>query len=276
MRNFWEQLGKIDRRIVYLFVFLGASAPLFLHVVPKFKASPEVVQAYQAIDELPAGSVVLFSIDYDAASMPELQPLLEAMLTHVFRKDLKVLMMGHWPLWLPLGQIALEKMAKRYNKKYGEDYVFLGYRPGLAAVILNMGKEIRTVFNVDYKGTPLDSLPLMRNIHNYNDIALLVGFEAGAVGDYWVQFAQARFQQKIILAATAVVWPDLYPYLQAHQIVGLIGGLRGAADYEVLVNQPGSASTGMASQTVVHILIVVFILLGNLGYYFTRTWRKPT
>ncbi len=276
MREFWEQISKIDRRIVYLFVFLGASIPLFMHLVPKFQPSPEVARAYKAIDELPEGSVVLISIDYDAASMPELQPLLEAMLTHLFRKNLKVVMMGHWPLGLPLGQIALEKMAQKFNKTYGVDYVFLGYRPGLAAVILNMGKEIRTVFNTDYRGTPVDSLPMMRNIHNYNDIALLVGFEAGSVGDYWVQFAQARFRQKIILAATAVVWPDLYPYLQADQIVGLIGGLRGAADYEVLVKQPGSASIGMASQTAVHILIVLFILLGNIGYYFTRTRRRPT
>jgi len=270
MNRFWELIGKIDRRIIYLFVFIGVLIPLLGHMVPGFKPSPEVVQAYNEINSLPEGSIILISIDYDAASMPELQPLLEAMLMHIFERKLKVIMMGHWPLGLPLGQIALEKIASQFNKVYGEDYVFLGYRPGLAAVMLNMGKEIRTVFDVDYRGTKLDDLPMMRNVHNYNDIALLVGYEAGSVGDFWVQFAQARFRQKIILAATAVVWPDLYPYLQAHQIVGLIGGMRGAADYEILVKRLGSASTGMASQTLVHVLVIAFILLGNIGYYFTR------
>lgn len=274
MNRFWETIGKIDRRIIYLFVFIGVLIPLLGHMVPGFKPSPEVEQVYNEINSLPEGSVVLISIDYDAASMPELQPLLEAMLIHIFTRNLKVVMMGHWPLGLPLGQIALEKIASQLNKVYGEDYVFLGFRPGLAAVILNMGKEIRTVFDVDYRGTKLDDLPMMKNIHNYNDIALLIGYEAGAVGDVWVQFAQARFKQRIILAATAVVWPDLYPYLQAKQIVGLIGGMRGAADYEILVKRFGSASTGMASQTLVHVLVVAFILLGNIGYYFTRRRKE--
>ena len=136
--------------------------------------------------------------------------------------------------------------------------------------MLNLGKEIRSVFASDYKYTPLDSLPMMKNIHNYNDIALLIGLEAGSVGDFWVQFAQARFNQKIILGSTAVITPDIYPYLQAGQIVGLIGGLRGAADYETLVNSPGPASIGMYSQTVVHILIVALIIIGNVGYFVLR------
>jgi hypothetical protein len=270
MKEFFEKISKIDRRIIYLIVFISILIPLLLKKGFEFEPLPEVKNAYEFIENLPKGSVCLISIDYDAASMPELQPLLEVMLIHLFRKDLKVIMMGHWPLGLPLGQIALEKIAKEMNKKYGEDYVFLGYRPGIAAVMLNMGKEIRIVFDVDYKGIPLDSLPLMRNVHNYNDIALLIGFEAGAVGDAWVQFAQARYGQKIILTSTAVVAPDLYPYFQAKQIVGLIGGLRGAADYENLVKKRGFAFSGMTAQTVVHIVIIIFIILGNIGYIALR------
>ena len=272
--DLWTRMAQIDRRIIYLIVG-GLVVALLLGKV-RFPVTPaeEVVQAYQAVDELPPGSVILFSIDYDAASMPELQPLLHAMLKHAFRKGLKVLMLGHWPLGLPLGQLALEEEARRFNKVYGEDYVFLGYRPGLAAVILNLGKEIRTVFSSDHAGTPLDSLPMMRNIHNYNDIALIVGLEAGAVGDYWVQFAQARYGEKIILGTTAVVTPDMYPYLQAGQIVGLIGGMKGAADYEALVNAPGPASLGMPAQTVVHVVILIFIIIGNIGYFAQRMRRR--
>ena len=169
-----------------------------------------------------------------------------------------------------LGLCIFLAFVKKFNKKYGIDYVFLGYRPGVAAVMINMGRDIRSVFAVDYFGTPLDSLPMMQNIKNYSDIAILVGLEAGSTGDAWVQFAQARYNQKIILGGTAVVAPDLYPYLQAGQIVGLIGGMRGAADYEKLVNSVGPATIGMTAQTVIHIVILIFILLGNVGYFLTR------
>lgn len=273
MKEFFERISKIDRRIIYLLVFIGVTIPLLTRKGFEFKPLQEVETAYNFIEKLPEGSNVLVSIDYDAASMPELQPLLEVMLRHLFRNDLKVIMLGHWPLGLPLGQIALEKIAKEMDKKYGEDYVFLGYRPGIAAVILNIGKEIRGVFDVDYRGVYLDSLPIMRNVHNYEDIALLIGFEAGSVGDFWVQFAQARFNQKIILTSTAVVTPDLYPYYQAKQIVGLIGGLRGAADYEILVKKKGFAYAGMTAQTIIHIIIVTLILIGNIGYLALRRTR---
>ncbi len=268
--SFWEKLGRIDRRVIYVIVLLGVCIPILLKITFPVEPMREVKQAYEEVEKLPPGTPVLISIDYDASSMPELQPMLVAILEHCFRKDLKVLMMGHWPLGLPLGQIALEKVAAKYNKVYGKDYVFLGYRPGVAAVMINLGKEIRLVFNTDYKGTPIDSLPVMQNIHNYNDIGLIIGFEAGATGDVWVQFAQARYNAKIILGATAVVAPDLYPYLQANQIVGLIGGLRGAADYERLVNAPGPAYLGMPAQTTIHVLVVILIILGNLGYFATR------
>ncbi len=270
MRSLFEKMGQIDRRVIYILVALAVIVTILLKVKFKGAPLPEVRHSYEVINNLPAGSVVMVSIDYDASSMPELDPMLRAMLKHCFKKNLKVIMLGHWPLGLPLGQLALDEIAKQYHKKYGIDYVFLGYRPGLQAVMLNIGKEIRSVFATDYKNTPLDSLPMMRSVHNYNDIAVLIALEAGSVGDAWVQFAQARFNQKIIMGTTAVITPDEYPYLQAHQIVGLIGGLRGASDYEKLVGSPDIATAGMASQTVVHTLIVVFILLGNIGYFALR------
>jgi hypothetical protein len=182
--------------------------------------------------------------------------------------------MGHWPLGLPLGKVAIEEVAREYDKKYGIDYVNLGFRPGYSAVMIAMGTEIRSIFATDEYGTPLDSLPMMKDIHNYEDIDLLIGLEAGATGELWVQFANARFGQTIILGCTAVIAPNLYPYYQAGQIVGLIGGLRGASDYEYLVGKPGPAAEGMWVQSAIHVLILVFIILGNIGYFILRRRGK--
>jgi hypothetical protein len=52
--------------------------------------------------------------------------------------------------------------------------------------------------------------------------------------------------------------------MNSGQLVGLLGGLKGAAEYETLVNRRGRGLTGMDSQSIVHVLLVLFIILGNV------------
>lgn len=61
--------------------------------------------------------------------------------------------------------------------------------------------------------------------------------------------------------------PDMYPFLQSKQLTGLLGGLKGAAEYEALVKKKGSAISGMRPQSVVHVIIILFVIFGN-GIYF--------
>jgi hypothetical protein len=272
--KFWQRIGEIDRRVIYSIILLAVIVPLVLKITMPIRVSDTVRNAYHSLDRLPPGSIVMISIDYDASSEPELQPMLIAVLRHCFKKDIKVMLMGHWALGLPLGEIALNKVVAEYNKKYGEDYVNLGYRPGYSALMVGIGRQIRDFFSTDYRGVPIDSFAFMRKVHNYNQINLLVGLEAGSTGDAWVQFAGARFGLKMFLGATGVTAPDLYPYLQAGQITGLIAGLQGAAEYETLVKEAGTGTLGMPTQSVVHGLIIIFIFLGNLSYFIIGKKKK--
>ena len=63
---------------------------------------------------------------------------------------------------------------------------------------------------------------------------------------------------------------DAYPYLNAGQLEGLLGGLSGAAEYEKLIGVPGTATIGMDAQSIAHILIILLIALGNIAYFATR------
>ena len=53
----------------------------------------------------------------------------------------------------------------------------------------------------------------------------------------------------------------------------LLGGLKGAAEYEWLIDRRGLATNGMAAQLVVHLFLVGLIILGNAAY-FIDLWRK--
>ena len=284
--NIFERLEKIDRRIIFLLLALAVLIPLLFNVKMKIFVTPKspVVNAFNAIDTLPRGSNILISVDYDPASAPELQPMYKSILYQCFEKGIRPVMIVQWPLGLPLSISTMAEVAAKYNKEakaegkdtvvYGRDYANIGYRPGAVAIIVGLGKELRNYFQSDYEGTPLDSLPLMKNIHNYDNFALLVGLEAGNTGDSYVLYANARFGVKIILGMTAVSAPDAYPYIQAHQIIGLIGGLQGAAAYETLMHRPAYATMGMTAQSWAHVLIILFIIIGNIGYFISRRKKR--
>jgi hypothetical protein len=265
----------IDRRIIYGLVLVVVILPLIWKSTPEIEISPEVEMAYKSIDKVPANGVVLVSIDYDGASEAELQPMLMAVLRHCFARNVKVILTAQWPLGLPLGQLGLEQAAAEFHREYGKDYVNIGYRPGGNALMVGLGKSgFRQYFARDFRGTPVDSFPFMRNVHNYGQIDRLVGLEAGASGDAWVQYAGAQFGLRIILGVTGVMATSAYPYIQAKQIEGLIGGLKGAAEYETLIGHPHRGTWGMNSQSYVHVLIVLLVILGNVVFFVERRAKR--
>ena len=69
---------------------------------------------------------------------------------------------------------------------------------------------------------------------------------------------------------TGVMAPGLYPLLRSGQINGLIGGLRGAAEYESLIGQKGKAVAGMDAQSATHVAIIVLVIMCNLVYFSQR------
>jgi hypothetical protein len=269
-----KKLAQIDRKCIYGVVTLCIIIPLLKEISLPIRISPPVSSAYNFIEKLSPNSVVLISVDYDPAAEPELQPMLEAILKHAFMKNLKVIVMTLWPLGSPLAEEALQNVVPKYNKRYGIDYVNLGYAPGASSVMLTMGKNIREAYPKDARGTELDSLPMMVGVKNYEDISLLVGIEAGFTGDFWIRLIGAQYKQKIIIGCTGVIAPDMYPYLQAGQIEGLIGALKGAAEYETLIKQRGKAIKGMTAQSVAHLVLILFIIIGNIGFFFLRKGEK--
>jgi hypothetical protein len=271
--NILHKLASIDRRIIYLLIGVVVIIPLILKLKMPIRVSQEVRSAYETLENLPAGSVVLASIDYDATSAPELTPMFRSFLRQCFRKKLKVIYTGHLAIGLPLAQFDLDQMTEEMGAVYGEDYINLGYRPGFTAVMIGMGREIRDFFAVDYRNVPVDSFPIMKNVHNYDDIALIVPFAHGLTAEYWVQYVVSRFGVQMFACVTGVMAPGLYPYLQSHQITGIIGGLQGAAEYETLVEHPGTGTFGMPAQSIAHLLIIAFIIFGNIGYFASRRKR---
>jgi len=176
----------------------------------------------------------------------------------------------------------LREVSKEYDKEYGKDYVFLGFRPQYQAAILGMGEDIKRVFPQDYKNIPLDQIPMMsegsrlagKDIKNYQDISLIISVADGDMPAYWVDYAVSRYHKKVSVAVTAVMATSFYPFLASGQIVGLLGGLKGAAEYEILIEKPGMGQRGMDAQSVSHLVIILLVILGNAGYFLRRKFTE--
>jgi hypothetical protein len=158
-----------------------------------------------------------------------------------------------------------------YGKTYGEDLVHLGYKAGGQILINKMKQSIAQIYPSDVNKTPIGRIPAMEGIQSLYDIDFFFIISAGTPGTKeWVQQCQAETKKPMASGVTAVSAPDFFAYVDTGQLVGLLGGLRGASDYEKLVGQPGRGVAGMASQTFGHLLIVFLIVLGNVGFFMAR------
>ena len=273
-----DLFGKIDRRIIFVVLTIVIIIPLVSPLGIIGRVSSRVDDLFKAMDAIPPDSKpLLISIDFDPQSMPELYPMLLAVLRHAFARNVRVVVMGLWVTGVGLGEEGLEVTSKEYNKEYGKDYVFLGWKPGITAVILGMGRSIRETFPTDYYGKSIDSFPIMAGINNYKEIPFLLSLSAGDPGYLtWISYAQTRFGIRLGSGVTAVSAADAYPYLQTGQLTGLLDGMKGASEYEFLVDKAGyskafrPASQAMDSQSLAHLAIMILIILGNLGYFLAR------
>lgn len=262
-----EKLQKIDRRIIYLILALSIVLPLLFPIGFPVDITQNTQDVYDLVDKLPAGSVVLLSYDWDAASAPELLPQAEALTRHILDKKLKLVAIALWNQGATFADRVHNTVAPEVGAVYGEDYVNLGYRPGQAVVLNSLARDIHATFPEDVARTKTANIPMMKDIRSIEDIDLVISLSAGDPGlRTYIEQIGAQYAVTITGGVTAVSVPGMLPYLQSGDLVGLLAGMSGAAQYENLIDRPGLGLGGMDAQSISHLVIIAFILIGNIAY----------
>jgi len=270
--DFLAGLRALDRRWIFLAVGLLVIAPLLFgfHIAPVVP-SHRAKGFYDAIERLPEGSTVLVAGDYDPGTRAENYPMHLAAVRQIMRKNIKIIGVELYPAGVPLADDVLRIVGGEFQKKIGVDYVNLGYKVGNELVMSSMGSSIPKTYPVDSRSVPVGQIPVMRGIENFQQIDMIVSISAGYPGTKeWVQQVVSRFHVPMVAGVTAVSAPEYYPYLQAGQLQGLLGGMAGAAEYEVLVKYPALATRGMDAQSLAHVFIAFMIILGNIAFIGQR------
>ncbi|OGC42213.1 hypothetical protein A2Y85_00245 [candidate division WOR-3 bacterium RBG_13_43_14] len=281
----FDRLMAIDRRIIYIILAIVTVIPLIFPIQQKVRVMSPTEKFFTSVDTIHQDKALIIDFAYDPQSIPEMEPMAFAVLRHAFTKRIKVLALALYVQPLGLAQSALDQIVNEFNSQaqsnadsiiYGRDYVFLGWQPPPIIPIIGMGESITNVYQHDYYGNQTDTLPLMKKIKNYSNVELLVSISHGSIPLTWVYYAQNRFGVQVSAGVVSVSASDFYPYLQSGQFSGLLVGMKGAAEYEELletrlkIQKRRKASESLSSITFAHIAIIIFIIIGNIGFFIKR------
>jgi hypothetical protein len=272
--TFYERLMSIDRRIIFVCVALAVAIPLIRPLGFPVQVSEEVAAFYREMEALKEGDIILLTFDYEGDVMAELNPMSIAALKHVFPRGVRVVALTTYAGGTGIAEGILREAAEAYGKDYGVDYVFLGYNPDWSGTILRLGESFKKTYPTDQYARNSKEIPVMQEVETYDDIALICSISGSAMSEYWAIWAGGRYGVKVVSGNTAIQAVLIYPYYQAGQIPGFLGGLKGAAEYEKLIEEPGMGIRGMDAQSVAHALMLVFIVVGNIGYFLARRAEK--
>ena len=298
MLNFLENL---DRRWIFLLMAISVAVPILFGL--QFPETPSQLskQVFKEIEDLKEGDKVLMAWDYDPSTEGELGPMATAFTRHCCEKKVKM----YFLTLLPVGPQMIENSITNVIKAdfpelvYGEDYVNLGYKSGYEGVIKVIVTDLRGLYTTDSGGTNIDQIPMCRGVESVQDMDLVVNVSGSYPGTKeWVQYAATPYPKEIKMVAgcTGVQAPLLYPYIP-EQLKGLLGAIKGAAEYEALVvnkyllkrDENGKPlTTGeeisikdvdkkylegkrrMGPQLVAHLLMIGLIIAGNIVFFMRR------
>jgi hypothetical protein len=274
-------LQNLDRRWIFLSMLLAVAIPILTKTVFPEVVSKQAKMVFDSIENLPDGSNILLSYDFDPASQGELLPMAQAFTRHCSIKGHKQYYMALWPLGSPMVDLSIDTIESEYpDLVYGKDYMKFDYKAGGEAVIRMITQDLRGMFPLDSKGVPLDQIPMTKNIKNIQDMDLIINVSAGDPGTkQWVQFAATPFGLTTVSGCTGVQAPQMYPYIP-EQLAGVLGAIKAAAEYEAAIDavypsindnpKAQEAKRRMGPQLVAHCLMIGLIVLGNLIFFVSR------
>lgn len=286
-----ELLVNLDRRWIFLLMAVAVMIPVVLRKEFPEVPSPLVQKVFDKVESLEPGARILMPMDYDPGSEPELQPMANAFVWHACQKGAKIYFMALWPVGQQMTDNTIAEVisADFPDYQYGRDYVNLGFKSGNEGVIKVVVSNIRELYTTDASGRSLNEFEMTRDINDIRSMDLILNVSAGYPGTKeWVQYAATPLGIPIAGGCTGVQAPLLYPYIP-NQLFGLLGAIKGAAEYEAALkahypdygthlNEDGERVRDpkytkgierMGPQLIAHCLIMGLIVLGNL-----IMWRR--
>jgi hypothetical protein len=263
--QFWS------RRAIWLALAIATAIFIVVKVKAVMYVSKPARDVYAAVEAVPDNKIIIISCSWAPGTIGENGPQTEALIRHCFKAGKHFAIFG-WvdPAGPGLGQIIAERYQAQYGRRYGRDWVNWGFNTGDIPMLRGLAKNIPGTIKTDIFHTPITKIEAMRGIRTHRDIGLVAEITPSASMPPWVDFYYGIYRTPIAYACTGVMAPEAFPYYDAHQIVGVLKGLAGAAEYESMLGYEGDALKRMPAQSSAHAVMIGLIVLGNIIYFRGR------
>jgi hypothetical protein len=253
-------------RLIHFILLLAVLIPMLLGwpSMPSGSPStpPEVEKFFQTVEALPPGSFVLVAFDYEPYMAGEMESVAYPVLTHLKGKGCRVALIS----LNPAGPALAQALGERAGFLYGEEFVNLGYIPGVEAGLRALGTSEGWLVRYDYlQGKPLDSFPAFQSVKGlkgWNLIVLFSGQSSTLLG--WIEQVGSMVEAPMVAGVISGLKPYAEPYLGSGQLKGLLGGMADAAFYEAMLGKPLAATRAAPVQAFALLIALLVILVGSL------------
>jgi len=263
-KTYAERLRALDPRAIYVLLTLAVVVPILFPLGLPIQIAAPTRDVYNAIEGLKGGAV-WYGIDLLAVSLPEMMPALVVTVRHLMTKPVKIVFVS----FTSEGPMYYYKLMDQLKtqKKYGEDFAYLGFIPGEETAIAAYAHDVPGTAKKDYFGSPVEALPVMKGIKTAKDFALVITcISLSLHNDAYVRQVFTPFNVKMVQVMLSVNYPEKILYYP-HQIVGALNGIKGATEYEQLTGYLGAATSANDAITMAHVLLILFVVVANIGYF---------
>ena len=277
--SFWERIQRCDPRILYALFALVLVLFEFKRPAMPVPVPGSVKMLYDRIENMKQDKIVVIDCALEVAIRAECQGQYESVVRHLFARNIKFAVIT-WTMFSEgqkLGVASAETIAGEMGKQYGKDYCVL------QAMVLAPGaseqafaKDIPGMVRKDVNGTAVSVIPMMKDVHNISDVALIyrVGYTWDAVG--WIGYVQSVYGTPVAVGTAGISSSSAYPYLDAGQLCGVLSGAAGAAAYEHLIGTKGIGSKTVSLQSYATLFVVGAVAVGNIAMVAARRAAKHT
>jgi hypothetical protein len=278
MKNMWQTLYAIDRRVLYgILMVLVVWQVLSPITVPNVTMQMSK-DLFDKVENMSPGSVVLIESDWTTSTRGESMGQFKALVRHLMRKEVKFVTTAIDPLAPGIGEIFIDQVkleepldGPRYKK--GEHYEIAGYFPNaenhVQSMVTNVRKELSS------KG--LGNSPVLEGINDLSEFDAVILVTASSSINVW--YERLRNKAPLGLMCTAVMAGENIPYYASGQLFGMTIGAKGAFDYETLLAETytdpkyQNYDTGrryMSPLFFALLLLIVSVVIGNVAMIMLR------
>ena len=263
---------NLDSRLIYVITILVIAIPYIIPISIPLKINEPTRDSFNTMEGIQDGSVVLLTVETGTSSLAEMESGITSIARYLSSRNFKLVIMSSVTEEGPIiTQEFIEPILLQNNYQAGVDYVHLGYVPGKGIAYQTIAEDIRSVVSQDFNGESIDNLPLMADVNSAEDFDMLVTIDSSSGMMYSVSYFGTPFGTPIVGVASASCYILRYADYKGDLIQGIVGGLVGFAEFETLIKKPGLGLAGLGALTCSHLLLIFFIVLGNVEYLRSRS-----